>query len=49
MLAISAAIIYKCTIISNGAKFMFPNVDCEQVAQSWAKQQAKDTTPNIWQ
>jgi len=30
MLAISAAVIYKCTLISNSAKFMFPPANCDK-------------------
>lgn len=49
MLGISAIIIYKFTLISNRSKFMFPAVDCPEVAKSWASMQAKSSTPNLWQ
>jgi len=37
MLGVSAAVIYKCTLISNGAKFMFPVANCTAAAGSWAQ------------
>jgi hypothetical protein len=35
MLGASAALIYKMTLISNSAKFMFPKVDCAQTAKTY--------------
>ena len=40
MLGVSAAIIYKMTLIANTAKFMFPKVDCAQTEKNYANLQA---------
>lgn len=35
MLAISASIIYKFTLISNSAKFMFPPANCDKTMEEF--------------
>jgi len=49
MLAISAGLIYKCTLISNSAKFMFPLANCPATAIDWHNMQMKSEVPDIWE
>jgi len=49
MLAVSAALIFKFTLISNSAKFRYPAAQCSTTADEYAKRITRTGNKKIWE